>query len=84
MWSVNIIKFLIFRCCPPCKCCRRDVVEKPYTSSELSTPLIFLGLFSLIIIAVSIPGIIYASGLSDGIKSTRCAFFAGTGDLINL
>jgi len=23
------------RCCPPCKCCRRDLEKKPYTDKDL-------------------------------------------------
>jgi hypothetical protein len=39
-------------------------------------------LFCLIVISVAIPGIVFASGISDGLKSTRCSFFAALGDLM--
>lgn len=44
--------------------------------------MVFLTIFCLLIIAVAIPGIVYGAGVSDGLKSMRCAFFAAVGDLV--
>jgi hypothetical protein len=77
--------------CPPCKSCRRDVSENPYTKWELLVPIGFLILFNLLIFCVSIAGLVtffiylslkvYAPSVERGIKAVRCSFIATLNDI---
>jgi threonine/homoserine/homoserine lactone efflux protein len=48
---------------------------------ELHVPLALLTVLSLLIIAVAIPGLVFTVGISNGVSSSRCAFFSAMGDL---
>jgi hypothetical protein len=61
------------KCCPPSKCCRRDLIQRPYTPKEFLWPILAMMVFSILVLGTCIAGLTYAGSIQTGTQSMRCA-----------
>ena len=61
------------KCCPPCGFCRRDIEKKPYKGFELWGVVLFIIIFGIGIIGLSVAGIIYSTQIQNGIQNSVCS-----------
>lgn len=90
LFALSVLGFFCYycccyfdKCCPPCKCCRRDYDKKPITKTELNICLILLILFSVPLFIIGIWGMASASEIPDSLTTIQCAMVTFPYNLMN-
>lgn len=81
-WFCYCLCCLCDCCCPPSKCCRRDLEKKPFKKSELTIPNICILVWSVLIFAFAIASFSFNSKLNIGLVSFRCSLLYFVDDFI--
>lgn len=81
-WFCYCLCCICDKCCPPSKCCRRDLDKKPFKKRELTIPNICILVWSVCIFAFAIASFSFNNNLDSGLKSFRCSLIYFVDDFI--